>query len=80
MIPEFVTKSSLTVDTAFRKDLSLQGVYNVKGARFPRDLPAPYPCVPSGPLPVQLALFRGKPAGWERLRPLPRFGLTQDHQ
>jgi len=35
----------------FSKRFIPAGVYNVKDARFPRDLPASYPCVPSGPLP-----------------------------
>ena len=29
---------------------------------------------------LHVALFRGKPAEWERLQPLPCLRLTQDHQ
>ena len=40
----------------FSKRFIPAGVYNVKVARFPRDLPASYPCVPSGSLPTRSSL------------------------
>jgi len=82
MVSESGTKSSLTVDTAFRKDLPCRGVQR-ESRRSPEGALASYPRVPSGSLPVHactFALFQGEPAEWARLQPLPCSTLTQDHQ
>jgi hypothetical protein len=66
MITESIPKSPVTVDTAFRKDLTLQGCTTLP-TRANRLL-----------VPELLALFHGKPAEGGRPRPLPYFRL--DHE
>src|SRR5664279_4105172 len=63
MVSESVTNLSITVDTTFRKDLTLQGCTTLptRTARL---------------LACTLALFLGMPAEWERLQPLPCISLS----
>ena len=61
MISESGTKSSITADTAFRKDLTLQGCTKLK-RHIPRYTYFS-PHVPSAHC-LRLALFQGKPAEW----------------
>ena len=63
--PTFTSQVVHNRGHGFSKRFTLQGCTKLKSPES-RRAPAPSPRVPSGPLPVQLALFLGKPTGWER--------------
>jgi hypothetical protein len=79
MISESVTKLSITADTAFRKDLSLQGV-QFESRQVPEGPPSSLSTRTARLIARLIALFRGKPAECETAQPLPCLRLTQDHQ